>query len=187
MNIVIHTFDEAPQERKDNVQVLKTALSGNAHIYVGGTSACTNWVNILETYKNDSLLLLEDDVRLCNDFLTKVEDTITAYPGLVLNFHFNENQGKTSKIPSKRYAWNQCVYFPKEVVANLIEPSKDFIKHYSYFVKKNDYAIQIRHALLKSNNKEFMTIEPKLVKSLGFSSTIGDYKVVTRNFIDDNE
>lgn len=185
MNIVIHTFEQAPQERKDNVEVLKTALSNNVYVYTGGTNACINWINILKVYKNDSLLLLEDDIRLCNDFLTNVNNAINQYPNYVLNFHYNEGNTVTKPVNTLRYTWNQCVYFPKEIVSKLIEPSEDFLKHYTYYVNKNDYAMQIRHALHKAGIKQFYAIEPKLVKSLNFVSTISNHTIATRNFIDE--
>ena len=184
MNIVIHTFETAPQERRDNAEAIKAALDNTATVYVGGTSTCNNWINILKANKNDSLLLLEDDVELSGNFLDKVEEYINQYPSFVLNFYFNEGNNTTKLIPANRYTWNQCVYFPKDLVPKLIKPSEEFIKSYPYFVRKNDYAIQIRHALCK-NNVDFYAIEPKLVKHLNFTSTLRDRPVITQNFIDD--
>lgn len=172
MNIVIHTYSDAPEERRNNAEIIKTALGDNAYIYVGGTNTCENWVNILKEYSTESLLLLEDDIRLGDNFLDRIQEYINLYPNFVLNLYFNSGNTETKLFPATRYVWNQCVYFPKDLVPKLIKPSEEFIKSYPYFVRKNDYAIQIRHALCK-NNADFYAVEPKLVTTLGYTSTIG--------------
>ena len=122
---------------------------------------------------------------IADNFLTNVNNAINQYPDYVLNFHYNEGNTVTKSFSTLKYTWNQCVYFPKEIVPKLIEPSEDFLKHYTYYVNKNDYAMQIRHALHKAGIKQFYAIEPKLVKSLNFVSTISNHTIATRNFIDE--
>ena len=72
MNIVIMSYNNAPEERVTNREAIKEALGGNAFIYVGTSDTCNNFIDILTKYGNDDLLLIEDDVRLCNSFLYEV-------------------------------------------------------------------------------------------------------------------
>ena len=116
MNIVIHTFSDAPEERRNNAEIIKTALGDNAYIYVGGTNTCENWVNILKEYSTESLLLLEDDIRLGDNFLDRVQEYINLYPDFVLNFYFNSGN---TELPFLRDA----VCFPT-IKTNVFDRSR---------------------------------------------------------------
>lgn len=180
--ITIFSFDKAPTERVTNRESLANQL--DAQVFIGGNNTCTNFVNLLKLAKGKDLLLIEDDVQLCNDFTPILDDVLSQYPDTVINFHYNEKTSTTTDYhPATKYAYNQCVYFPKRIVNKLIPPCTAFIKMYPYYVNKGDYAIQIKYGLMKCN-EYFLAYEPKLVKHLNFTSTLGDRPVITQNFID---
>lgn len=186
MNIVIMSYNNAPNERVNNREAIKEALGGNAHIYIGTNDTCNNFIDILTKYSNDDLLLLEDDVRVCNNFISLVSNAIDEYEGEVINFHHNDHDsGSTSEIPVNKYQFNQCVFFPKRVVKKMKNYCEEFYIIYPYYVRKKIYEMEIRYALSKSHVESFIAYEPELVKCLGFESTIGTPLITTHNFIDD--
>ena len=77
MKIVVSTFDGAPKERRDNADKVAAMLYGTVH--VGGTNTLDNFIDILESVGDDDLLYIEDDVKLCKDFLYEVNDVIDLY------------------------------------------------------------------------------------------------------------
>jgi hypothetical protein len=188
MNIVIMSYDNAPEERVTNREAIKEALGGNAFIYVGTSDTCNNFIDILTKYGNDDLLLIEDDVRLCNGFLYEVMDAIDEYEDEVINFHYNiHDSGSTSEVPVNKYQFNQCVFFPKKVAKKMKTHCKQFYKLYPYYVHKKAYEMEIRYALNQLRIEYFIAYEPELVKCLGFESMIGTPPITTHNFIDDIE
>ena len=188
MNIVIMSYDNAPEERITNREAIKEALGGNAFIYVGTSDTCNNFIDILTKYGNDDLLLIEDDVRLCNSFLYEVMDAIEEYEDEVINFHYNiHDSGSTSEVLINKYQFNQCVFFPKHVAKKMKTHCKQFYKLYPYYVRKKAYELEIRYALNQLKLETFVAYEPELVKCLGFESMIGTPPITTHNFIDDIE
>lgn len=186
MNIVIMSYNNAPEERIINREIIKEALGGNAHIYIGTSDTCNNFIDILTKYDNDDLLLLEDDIRVCNNFISLVSDAIDEYEDEVINFHYNiHNSGYTSEISINKYQFNQCVFFPKRIVKKMRNYCKEFYKIYPYYVRKKIYEMEIRYALSKLHVESFIAYEPELVKCLGFESMIGTSPITTHNFIDD--
>lgn len=186
MNIVIMSYGNAPEERVNNREAIKEALGGNAHIYIGTSDTCNNFIDILTKYGNDDLLLIEDDVRVCNNFISLVSDAIDEYEDEVINFHYNiHDSASTSEIPINKYQGNPCVFFPKRIVKKMKNYCEEFYKIYPYFVRKKIYEMEIKYALSKLHIESFIAYEPELVKCLGFESTIGTPPITTHNFIDD--
>lgn len=181
--IYIMSFKEASVNRVYNREALATQL--DAKIYIG-ENPCMNFVEILKLNKGKDLLLLEDDVRLCNNFVSKLYTALNKFPNQVINFHYN--YGDTlQQLPVKHYGFNQCVFFPAKIAENMIKPCTDFIKHYLYFVKNKDYSVQIKYGLMHSGAETFIAYEPKLVEHLNLGSAIGNKHSPTRNFIDEKE
>ena len=82
MKKVVMTFKKAPEQRRNNAEVIANLVEGE--VYVGGTSTCDNLVNILKE-ANDDVLLFEDDIRILNyGFDTFIEE----YPDTPINFYY---------------------------------------------------------------------------------------------------
>lgn len=60
---------------------------------------------------------LEDDVVLCNGFLDKIVDAVSAYPDHIINFFSLRGEdyeiGKPYLVPGRRYIGNVCFYLPE--------------------------------------------------------------------------
>src|SRR5574344_1506826 len=105
----IMTFKGAPDARRANDELLATQLGGN--VYEGSRSTIDNLQDILELASKgfDDLLLLEDDVNLCSDFLQEVGNAVARFPTSVINFNWQkENIG--CFLPFEIFTELQCVY-----------------------------------------------------------------------------
>ena len=82
------TFSDAPLERISNAQELTYATQGNP--FIGGKNLCLNLKNLFNQYQGNPLIMLEDDIEVCTDFSTKIEEIINQKPDSVINF-FNSD------------------------------------------------------------------------------------------------
>lgn len=191
MKTVIFTYDGAPPERVQNVLKLKEQL--NAEAFTGGTDTVGNLAGLCRRYEDD-LLVLEDDVELCDGFGTYADAIIRRYPETVINFHFNcfpkgelketlNIEGRIFKIfevQGQSYIWNQCFYLPDAIRKLIIDSEKDFRKAYPYYVKTKQQDVFIAYCI---KDLTFMAVYPSAVNHLDFSSTIrhsGSQKTIFR-------
>jgi hypothetical protein len=187
MKIIINTFENAPQERLDNANTLLQTLTeagADAEIFTGGTNLVQNIVDIANIYKDTDILLIEDDVQLCTDFLQEIQNAIEVLPNRVINFHYNERSvSKISVLASSRYAYNQCVYLPRHVLLFLTQYSSEFLRKYPVY--SNDSARYISF-VLNACLENFVVYRPELVKHLQFDSTLtGSPRIETYFFKDE--
>lgn len=191
MKIVIFTFENAPQDRQDNVDVLKDEL--NAEVFSGGDSTCENLINMCKKYKNQNVLLIEDDVQICRDFLDYVNDVIQNEPNKIINFHYNRNVSDDRyydtigdldlfELNGIEYGFNQCVYLPKKYIQKILRNTDMFIRYHAY-VEANAHATVMSRIF---EHDKFLVVKPSLVKHLSFESSINEgQSEETIDFIDD--
>lgn len=192
LKYVIFTFENAPDERKTNVQKLKNEL--NAEIFVGGKNTIKNLIDLCNAYKNDDIIMIEDDIELCNNFIEITNNIINENNNKIINFHYNNvannivdektisNKNITiHELDGINYIWNQCVYIPSKYLKTILRKFNDFIRHYNYYVKTNQHDIMISEAI---KNDTFLCVKPSLVKSLDYDSTIHEGIRRTIDFID---
>lgn len=184
MKTVIFTFADAPDERAQNARKLKEQL--NAEIFNGGTDTVKNLADLCRAYEDD-LLVLEDDVELCNNFKVYTDTIIQKYPETVVNFHFNtfprgdiketvNIEGKDFKIyevPGSKYIWNQCFYLPGKIRKLIADSESSFRKMYPYYVRTKQQDVYIAYSIRDLN---FLAVYPSLVNHMDFGSTIRNSK-----------
>lgn len=168
MKIVIMTFKDAPKERLDNA--LKLAKELNGEVYIGTKKYIDNIYNVLKANVNkDDLLLLEDDVFVCKDFIKKVENAISEFPDRVINF-FNlfYNIDKSCYMDSTQWSECQCYFMPKRVINHLVLLYKAFTK-----LAPKAYKCNIADNFFKYCLKEdYVLYYPSLVQQFELKSTI---------------
>ena len=74
MRLVIVTYSDAPECRKENVKKMQEHLKNegvDVEVYVGGKNYIENIYNALKTSKEDTIMM-EDDIILCKDFLRNI-------------------------------------------------------------------------------------------------------------------
>ena len=201
MKIVIFTFKDAPKERQKNVKSLKTKLnkviqdSGTdieVCTFVGSNKTSENLISLCSLYKDEDILMLEDDIELSEHFLENVRKVIEKNPDRIINFHYNfDTQGQELysdgdlKIFEERgssYAFNQCVYLPSNILQKILD-SKQLFKAYYAYAKENRHAY-IMARIFEKDNEKFLVVRPSLVKHKEFKSTISESDIKTNDFID---
>lgn len=199
MKIVIFTFKGAPEERQKNVESLKSKLnkaildSGidlEVCTFVGGTKTSENLISLCSLYKEEDILMLEDDIELSEHFLENIRKVIEKNPNRIINFHYNfktkgpelysEDCLRVFEEKGSNYAFNQCVYLPSKILQKILD-SKQLFKAYYAYTKENRHDYIMARIFEKDT---FLVVRPSLVKHKEFKSTIGEYVIKTKDFID---
>lgn len=136
-------------------------------------------LHLAMTNDNDEhgVLILEDDLILCKDFINKIKNAIEQYQDSIINFFWQPLRNIKTSIEKRGFCFTQCVYYPKGMIKkfyyDLLEP--DF-----------SYARNIKQALEK-NHITFVNFRPHYVQHIGDKSLIWPKLMIRRskNFIDD--
>lgn len=122
-------------------------------------------------------LVLQDDVLLCDDFLTHVSEIINNVPDKLISL-FNMQEDKLNKIGVYFFANNisGCgIIMPIE----HIKPCWEYIHSCQNYINKDDVMIS---RYFYHNNIQGITTIPPLIQHIGdtdFSSLIDDYTVLS--------
>lgn len=199
MKIVIFTFKGAPKERQKNVKSLKTKLNKAIQdsgtdtevcTFVGGNKTSENLISLCSLYKDEDILMLEDDIELSEHFLENIRKVIEQYPDRIINFHYNfdtkgpelysEDNLRVFEERGSSYAFNQCVYLPSKILQKILD-SKQLFKAYYAYAKENRHAYIMARIFEKDT---FLVVRPSLVRHKEFKSTISESVIKTKDFID---
>lgn len=186
MRLVIVTYSDAPECRKENVKKMQEHLKNegvDVEVYVGGKNYIENIYNALKTSKEDTIMM-EDDIILCKDFMKNVQKAIQEHPDKVINF-FNVVKPCSETKEYEGHLWTecQCVFLPKRVVYRIVDLKESFKrnlpKSYERNLADNYLAFSIR--------EPWVQYIPCLVQQNAFKSTIyeGNIDSQTIFFIDD--
>lgn len=139
------------------------------------------YIDLLNMVKDieDDILILEDDLILCNNFLDRINSIINQYGNYIINFFWQPLRNvKNTTIETRGFCYTQCVYYPKGIINRFYNDLKepDFC-----------YSKNIRLALEK-NGLSFVNIRPHYVQHIGDNSLIWQNACVRRSkqFVDDN-
>lgn len=130
--------------------------------------------------EDDDVLILEDDLILCENFLDRIEPVIEQYKDMIINFFWEPLRNvKKTTIENKYFCYTQCVYYPKGMINRFY---KDLL------TPNFSYAKNIRQALEK-NEISFVNVRPHYVQHIGDDSLIWPGLCVRRSrmFVDDIE
>lgn len=140
----------------------------------------------------DGLVMFEDDILLCNDFLKRLEKTLSGHENELVSM-FESACSKAPLYSSYRkgriFAWNQCNYYPKDICKKLADKSmmpkfKEFyFKRYSIW----NYPIDTYIAFVLNYHKiDYYMAIPFLVQHLDLASNFKgrSRKRISKYFID---
>lgn len=124
----------------------------------------------------DGVVILEDDIQLCENFLERVEALIEQHPYEVVSM-FESACSKGELHSEYRYgrnfAWNQCNYYPRNIGRILCDP-RYMIPFVEWFDKRNEpwgYPIDTYISFVLGQNKIKYWMEvPFLVQHLDMKS-----------------
>lgn len=130
--------------------------------------------------QNEDVLILEDDLILCDGFLAHIKSIIEEYGQYIINFFWQPLRDvKKTTIEKTGFCYTQCVYYPKGMID----------KFYNDLLEPNfSYARNIKQALEK-NGIPFVQVRPHYVQHIGDESLIWNGLPIRRShqFIDDNK
>lgn len=178
MKTYILTFKGVAKERYDNA--LKNAKELNAEVFIGGTDSIKNLTDIckLALDSEQDLLLLEDDVKLCSNIQTKINEYINIYKDTIINFFYNNKSSKTERLLLRNFMWSQCVYIPLKYLKIIIDKESWFRELYPYYIRTKQHDIFIGYCLM--NKGYFISVKPCLVQHLNFVSSIDPKRSINR-------
>lgn len=78
----------------------------------------------LVSIMDNDVVLLEDDVILCRNFKERIEGIISLHPNEMINFFSYPNIYFLSDY--KLFISNQCTYYPKEILRNIVKCLSNF-------------------------------------------------------------
>jgi hypothetical protein len=182
------------KERIDNAEKIRIHIP-DLYIYAGDND------NVFEKYINcfridkqyDGVVVLEDDIQLCNDFYNKIIEIINANKNDVISFFEKPNSKKrlqTKYCKGSEFLFNQCNYYPKSICDLLLNENNlqgfKLSYHNKYKVWIAPIDLYIGYVLDIYNIKYIMKV-PFLVQHLPFKSMLGNRstKRQTKYFIDD--
>lgn len=113
-------------ERRLNVEKLKEQLPDLHVVYCIPENVFSAFIAsfyIEDEY--DGLVLLEDDIQLCQDFKNKCESIIAQRPHEVISMF--ESACSKGELHSeyrngRNFMWNQCNYYPREIGRIISDP-----------------------------------------------------------------
>lgn len=118
-----------------------------------------HFLNSLKYIKNENAVLMEDDIILCKNFKNEIEKVIEKYPNAIINF-FPDPFDYFTTHWSDNSRQNQCTYFPKGVLENVIkvlEPLLDTDEYKGFYSRHLDFALRQCHI-------SFLKYRPALVQ-----------------------
>lgn len=186
MRYMVRTVAWRP-DRLQNVEILRSLIPQLEVIVDEKRDGYATLLDACHRLDSTGGVLLEDDVLLCRNFTTRIEEIIQRKQQYVINFFEKPKVPlNTSLVGGSQFLWMQCIYLPPGFPGKMIEHFQTFlVKH----PEPDAYDCLVAHALVKERMK-YWRIRPCLVQHLPFRSTLKGSRPPTRQtdfFIDDLE
>lgn len=170
------------QERVKNVSRLKGELTAQGleaeNFHVHGDKLrdpVRAFIDTLRTVGENAALVMEDDIQLCSDFLSKAQEVIEANPEVLVQFFTlkpsDVERGSGMRAPSS-FLSNCCVYYPEGMAHDVVryyENSDDWSSGHSKHPTGQD--LLVREYLVKTKQPYWLQI-PTLANHLPVTSAI---------------
>lgn len=162
----------ACKEREDNVnKMLESLWEWAEPIWDEDHNACHTLRRVLDS--NEPMLVMEDDIELCKNFLEKAKKEIDEHPNSFVMFYscktweVEEAKNKENGIPYNRpFVYTQAYYVPAGIGKNLSEFLKDNKK-----ANNHRYSVWINQFLEQEGIDRYL-VQPSLVQHIGTESIL---------------
>ncbi len=175
MKTIITTCSGREQLVKNLVKELPDAIVNFDDFTDSGklkTTAYYNWQRSLSIAGNEACIQLEDDILLCNDFKSKINEVIQKHPDSLIQFFSMKNKDLTQGArweSGSTFISMLCYYLPKGMAKDILEHSTEYLKHTKYTQSPTDMCV--RDFLVKNKLKYYLHV-PNLVDHLPVVSAI---------------
>lgn len=116
------------------------------------------FANQLDSISDNDVVLMEDDIVLCRDFKNRIEKIISEHPNEIINFFSMPKDYYQSGY--RYFAYNQCTYYPKEVLKDIVNRFKVKWKRTHFNTTPENYI------LIYLRGKKVFTYRPCLVQHI---------------------
>lgn len=184
-------------ERRQNVEILKSQIPDLIAVEADRAKCdlFTVYLDLLDCTGYDGIVMLEDDVKLCKDFMSRIMSVIESKKSDVIQF-FTRALSKNLSRGYKNggdFSSTVCNYYPASFCKLLRD--EGFIQYFKnvYYPKKHEpwtYPIDTYIAFVLGYNHIRHWLElPFFVQHLSFKSTLGNRSTKRQSiyFIDDLE
>lgn len=124
------------------------------------------------TYTEGPLVMLEDDIELCDNFVEKIKEAIMQYPNHIINFFSLRKKDYELKKPyeelGSKFMMNQCNYIPSGYGNQIAEFYKTWTRKMEH---PTGYDILMAD-WMKSNKLKYIQWFPHLVNHIECKSLI---------------
>ena len=144
-------------------QIPYTKLVDKDHRYVAF------FIEQLEKYGNEDIVIIEDDCILCKNFKERIESVIAQYPNKIINFFQLPTRKYFKTHESTEYLQNQCTYYPKGLTIKLARKMREILEKNPKI--RTDVCEDLALKELKETHVKY---RPCLVQHLNFDSLLNN-------------
>ncbi len=131
-----------------------------------------SFIKQLEIISEENSVLLEDDLILCKNFKQRIEEIINQFPDKIINFFtFPKIYFQTREF--KKFLWNQCTYYPKNISKQIALVMKKIKKQKEEIGKSLQYDV-LESLALEELGITHIQYRPCLIQHLDGKSLIGN-------------
>ena len=117
---------------------------------------------------DEDVLIMEDDLELCTDFMKKVKKEIKKHPDCFIMFYW-ANIDDIINYPDEHYnwprVWTQAYYIPWG--RGIARAMAEYVKKDEYYTPKGRYSNPMSHCLVAMKVKRHL-VKPSLCQHLWF-------------------
>jgi len=197
LKVLFEVMQSPIPEREENVRKL-SALIPDLKVIPADRSKCdlfTVYLDSLDATGYDGIVMIEDDIKLCDGFMEKIMKVLEQHKGEVVQF-FTRALSKNLSCGYKQggtFSSTVCNYYPASFCKMLQD--EEYIRYFKevYYPTKHEpwtYPIDTYIAFVLGYNRMRHWLElPFLVQHLALKSTLGGRSTKRQSiyFIDDME
>lgn len=131
-----------------------------------------SFIKQLEIISEEDSVLLEDDLILCKNFKERIESVIEQFSDKIINF-FTFPRAYFQTREFKKFLWNQCTYYPKNISKQIALVMKKIKKQKDEIGESLQYDA-LENLALEELGMTHIQYRPCIIQHLDGKSLIGN-------------
>lgn len=161
------------EDRVKNIERMKRTIKDLIVIEDVDRDGYKSFIRACKEMNDTGGILLEDDVELCDGFLTLSSDIVKEKGESLISFFERPKTALGTKlVGGSNFLWMQCIYMPPQLPNKICAYYEKFLEERPIKAKGMATDCLIAYALTKLKLK-YWRIRPTLVQHLPFESAIG--------------
>lgn len=162
LSVVIHSSGKRPRHLAQLTESLNPCPTGISVIEdSSGTSwgGCETALKVGLSRQSKYILILQEDVIVCRDFVETVDMLVTEHPGKLISF-FSPKKGINPLSAQKYFCWAQAYVLPAWM-------AKELLSH----PRKSSVDDKVIADYLYDTDKQYLLTTPSLVEHIGWQAS----------------